>query len=213
MQILVDDKPVTIQMDKDATLQEALVLVQSDHCAAERIVVAVRSGGDDIPADELTQALARPVGEFDQLEVLSNTKEGLVIDVMTQAANTLQESEFECQRVAEWLTQGKTVQARQSLAQCLRAWQQMHDAVTKSIGMLALDIESVMIRDETMVAAIGRPRDALLQIRDALVANDDVLLADILQYEFADVTDTWHAIIARLRREAEERLENHAQTT
>jgi hypothetical protein len=43
-----------------------------------------------------------------------------------------------------------------------------------------------------------------VQIKGALQAQDHVLLADILQYEFADVTEMWHTMIARIQQEADD---------
>ncbi len=213
MELFVDDKRIETESVDGLTLGDALDLVQSDHCAPRQIVVGVRCNGDVVAADDMADALQKPITNFDRIEVLTSTKEALVIDVMTQAANTLDDSETESRRVADLLTEGKTVEARQNLGECLRAWQHIHDAVAKSIGMLGLDSEAITVRDETLLSAISRPRDVLLQVRDALLAGDDVLLADILQYEFADVTDTWHAIIARLRQEAEDVRDKSAATT
>lgn len=58
---------------------------------------------------------------------------------------------------------------------------------------------------ETLNATLSRPKDVLLQIKNALLAQDHVLLADILQYEFTDVTEMWHSLIARLNQEAADR--------
>ncbi|MDO8632542.1 MAG: hypothetical protein Q7R41_18835 [Phycisphaerales bacterium] len=213
MEIFVDDKRIETESEDGLTLGDALARVQSDHCAPQQIIVAVRCNGNDVAAEDMSGALVKPITDFDRIEVLTGTKEALVIDVMTQAANTLDDSETESRRVAELLTEGKTVEARQNLGDCLRAWQQIHDAVAKSIGMLGLDAEAIMVRDETLRSTISKPRDVLVQVRDALLAGDDVLLADILQYEFADVTTTWHAIIARLRQEAEDIREKNLTTT
>ena len=213
MEIFVDDRRIETESENGLTLGDALALVQSDHCAPRQIIVGVRCNGDDVAADDMSAALEKPITDFDRIEVLTGTKEALVIDVMTQSANTLDDSETESRRVAELLTEGKTVEARHNLGDCLRAWQQIHDAVAKSIGILGLDPDAITVRDETLLSAISRPRDVLLQVRDALLAGDDVLLADILQYEFADVTTTWHAIIARLRQEAEDIREKNLTTT
>ena len=67
--------------------------------------------------------------------------------------------------------------------------------------------QQLRIRDEPLVNIIGMPKDTLLQVKGALEAEDHVLLADILQYEFTDVTERWHALISMLRHEAEERLQ------
>ena len=87
----------------------------------------------------------------------------------------------------------------------MRVWQQIHEAVVKSIEMLELNLEETMVQDEPMAVVIGKPKDVLIQIRDALKALDHVMLADILEYELAGVTTQWFAVINRLREVAEER--------
>jgi hypothetical protein len=103
------------------------------------------------------------------------------------------------------LTEGKTSEAIEMLGDCLRIWQQIHDAVAKSIQMLDLDLTEVTIKDEPMLDVITQPKETLVQIKQALQAQDYVLLADVLQYEFGNVTDRWYLLIARLRQEAEDR--------
>ena len=70
--------------------------------------------------------------------------------------------------------------------------------------MLGIDPENIMIQNESFETVISKPKEILLQIKKALQSQDHVLLADILQYEFKEVTDQWHLIIARIRQEAEE---------
>lgn len=204
MKVYVDDKPIDGESIEGHTLGDALRHVQSNLPAPHKIVAGVLCDGEVIPADDVIAALEKPLTEFERVDVITSTKEDLVIDVMANASASLDESETASQRVAQLLTEGKSAAAREALAECLRTWQQIHDAVAKSLSILRLDPESVMIRDEPLIDAIGKPREVLLQVKDALVAGDEVLLADLLQYEFADVVQTWHAIIARLRRDAED---------
>ena len=69
--------------------------------------------------------------------------------------------------------------------------------------MLRVHPEQITINNEPIIDLIRRPKKTLLQVRDALQSQDFVLLADILQYEFGDVTDHGHQIVARLRQEGE----------
>ena len=96
-----------------------------------------------------------------------------------------------------------TVKAVESLGQCLRIWQQVHEAVAKSIEMLRLDTDHTIVGDEPLTNLIMKPKDVLLQVRDALKVQDYVLLADLLQYEFGSVTELWHTLIGTLREQAE----------
>jgi len=128
-----------------------------------------------------------------------------VFEAMNQASVSLAATESTIQNVADLFTQGQTNDAIQSLGQCLRVWQQVHAAVAQSIQMLGVDPGVTTIRDASLTDAIAMPKDVLRQVKSALEAQDHVLLADILQYEFSEVTEQWHDIIARLRQEAEDR--------
>ncbi len=207
MQVYIDDQLIESIAATTKTIGDLLGRVQAERCPPRRIVVGICCDGVTVPSDDMAATLNKALDRFDRIDILTNTREALVVDVMTHAAESLEETEAESLRVAELLTAGKSTEAKQALAGCLRVWQQVHDAVAKSIGLLGINPDTVMIRDESLMSAITRPRDALLQVRDALIAGDDVLLADILQFEFADVAGAWHSVIARLRREAEDRRE------
>ncbi len=200
----MDDKAIDAAVLGEGTLEEGLREVQTALCAPRRILVSFRCDGEEIVGAAIAGALGRPVASFERLELFSSTKEDLVIETMTQAAASLEETETATQNVAEMLIQGKSSEAIANLGECLQVWQQVHDAVGKSLTLLDMDPSATTIRDETIAVALGRPKDVLLQIKKALIAQDYVLLADVLQYEFADVTDLWHRLIARIRQEAEE---------
>ena len=205
MQILVDGSRVDEAKVTSGTIREALLQLQTDLCPPGCMVVGLRCDDRDIPGDEMEATLGKPTSSFETLEVLTSTRTAVVADAMTQASVSLQETESACQRVAELLTEGQTAEAIEMLRECLRIWQQIHQAVGQSIEMLMLDAEQTMVQDDSLVELIARPKHILLQIKQALKAQDHVLLADILQYEFSEVIDHWHLVIARLREEAEEK--------
>ena len=207
MQVFVDNKKIEAEGIEGGTLGDALRHVQVHLSSPHRIVAGVSCDGDTIAAENMIASLKQPLTDFERVDVITSTKEDLVIDVMVQASSSLEDSETTSQRVAQLLTEGKSSAARELLASCLQAWQQIHEAVAKSLSLLRLDPEAILIRDEPLIDALGKPREVLVQVKEALVAGDEVLLADILQYEFADVVQTWHAIIARLQRQAEDMRE------
>lgn len=203
MQLFCDDQPVAGAPPDIETIADTLRHVQSSVCHPERLVVRLRCDGQDVVSDGIETVLARQTSTVERLEVFTATRKGLVANVMNHASSSLQETEDAARRVADMLTEGKTREAMETFGECLRIWQQIHQAVTKSVAMLALDIEKITIQDEPMIDIISRPKDILVQVREALVNKDHVLLADLLQYEFRDVTDQWFAVIARIREEVE----------
>ena len=206
MQILIDGKEVSGAFVAEKTLRDALLHVQSHLCPEDHIVVAVRCDDQEIPREQMEETLDRPAASFRKVEITTSTPARLVADAMSQASSALDETEESCRKVAQMLTAGQTVEAARLFGECLRIWQQIHEAVSKSIRMLQLDPSTVTVRDESLMDVVAKPRDVLLQVRQALQAQDHVLLADLLQYEFADVTEQWHALIARLEQEARDRM-------
>jgi hypothetical protein len=203
VEVFVDDRRVDDALAAGATVEDAVRLVQSSVCSADRMVVGLRCDGRDIPADAMPDTLGKPANSFERLDVITGGRAELVADAMARASTCLSETEGSCRRVAELLTEAKTVEAAEMLGDCLRIWQQIYDAVGKSIEALQLDPERTTINDESLMDLIGKPKNVLLQIKSALQARDHVLLADILQYEFQEVTKSWHDLIAGLRRETE----------
>jgi len=208
MQVLIDGKTIEAEVPEAESLEATLRRVQSDHCAPDRMVVGIRCDNREVSGQELSARLNAPASSVEKLEVLTSTRFELVATAMEQASSALQDTEIGSRRVGDLLSAGKTTEGIQSLGECLNVWQQIHDAVTKSISMLELDIESMTIRDEPLLTVLERPRNALLQIKEALTNQDYVLLADVLQYEFCDVTEQWYSVIAALRQAAEDMQES-----
>ena len=206
MNIFVDDVAVDATFIEAATtIEQAVRHVGASHCQPDQLVIAVRCDGKEIPAEVMADVLSRPAESIDRIDLVTGTRATLVSDAMDQASACLAETETVCGEVASLLTQGKTSEATATLGECFRVWQQIHDALAKSIQMLELDVEAVSINGEPLLSLLGKPKEALLQIRDALQARDYVLLADVLQYEFSEVTGLWQTIISKLRQEAADR--------
>ncbi|MBI3834367.1 MAG: hypothetical protein HY287_08575 [Planctomycetes bacterium] len=206
MSLYIDDVELNDDDLAAGSLEEALRVVQARICAPGHVVVAVHCDGATVPPNAMTDTLKRPVFSFERLDVYTGTKESLVIDAMSQAAASLEATESKAQDIAHRLTAGSSAEAIAVLADSLRVWQQIHQAIGQSIVMLGLNPETIQIRDVPLADALDRPRSVLVQIKQALQSQDYVLLADLLQYEFSDVTDLWHQIVTRLEHEARSRL-------
>ncbi len=211
MNIYVDDEQVDAATVGDGTLEEALHNIQNGVCAPDRLVVDVRIDGHDVPEGAMAEALKKPATTFGRIDISTGTRQELVVDAMDQATTCLAETMNVCREIADLLAKGDTVQATQDLGKCLRVWQQIHEAIGKSIEMLQVDLEQLTIDNEPLTEVFQKPIKALQQIKEALLAKDFVLLADILQYEFDEVADCWQALINALKLEATEAQPAHPQ--
>ncbi len=203
MELFLDDEQVDSEFIGEQTLEDALRHLQVNVCNPGEVVVGVRCDGKEVGPNEMAATLAKSVAMFSKLEVFTSTPQKLVVDAMSQASLALNETEAACQRIADMLTRGDTADGISELGDCLGVWKKIHDAVSQAIQMLQLDPEQLKVEQEPLLEVINRPKDVLLEIKQALESQDHVLLADIMQYEFGDVTGKWHGLIDLLRREAQ----------
>jgi hypothetical protein len=203
MELFIDDDRVDAESVGNGTLEETLHHVQSNLCAPGRMVVALRCDDQDVPADNMVSTLKKPVSSFEQIEVFTSTQGELVKETMTHASASLSQTEAECDRIADCLTEGKTAEAMEALGNCMAVWQQIHDGISKSIQILQLNAAQMEINGEPLMDVVAKPMDVLLQVKQALESQDHVLLADTLKYEFSDVMREWHAVLAAIRKHAD----------
>lgn len=197
--VIIDDTFV----EDETTIEDTLKHVQDHLCQDDQLVVGVHCNGEDVPAQEMAATLKKPANSFASLAVFTGTRSSLVSSAMKEAATCLTGTEDACRQTATLLTEGKTVEAAQTLGECLRIWQQVHEAVGKSIEMLQLDPSQVQVNDSSLIKLIGQPKEVLLQMKTALLAQDFVLLADILEYELDEVIKNWSSIVQVLEEQAQ----------
>ena len=188
MDVLVDGVVVDGAFAQGKTLEEALRHIQANLCKPEHLVMGLRCNGEDIPANGMDTFLKRSSDEVERLEVLTNTRCAVVADAMEEASKSLSQTADAVTHIVELLATGKTADALGGLAKCMTAWQQVHQAVVHSIGMMSLDLQRETINGESLADLLTQPKDVLTQVRDALKTQDHVLLADLLEYELAGVT-------------------------
>lgn len=203
MEIFVDQKKMPADTLDADTVEELLQQIQTRLCQPGQMVVKVRCNGEDVPPGQMEPTMKEPTSAFETLEVFTSTRGTLVTDAMKQARASLEQTDAECESIASRINEGKIAEAIESLGDCLRVWQQVHEAVCRCIEMLKIDLKTTELDGKTLEELIAGPKEVLTQIKQALVAQDHVLLADVLRYEFDDVSEQWQRVITFLEQQGE----------
>ncbi len=203
MELYIDETKVDIDLPASEPLENVLSHSQTKLYTAGRLVVGLRCDGNDVPADEMADTLRRQTSSVKRLDVVTSTKYDLVGEAMDQAAVSLTQTEEACQRIADGLSEGKTAESMRALGDCLSVWQQIHEAIGKSIAMLEIDAQTMPVGGEPLVDVVNKPMVVLLRIKEALQSQDHVLLADTLKYEFGEVAQQWQDVIASIQGRAQ----------
>ncbi|HUU85181.1 MAG TPA: hypothetical protein VM243_16900 [Phycisphaerae bacterium] len=185
-------------------VEEARAQVAKD----DRVIIAIRCDGADVANDDLAARLAEPVDRYDRVDLQSGRAEQLVSDALGQALQVLEDSGQLRAQVVEWLAQGETIQAKQGLVQCFQQWTQIHQAIAQSMAFLELDEKELIVEGRPLEAVLGDISGQLRQVKEVLEVGDDVLLADLLQYEFDAAIDKWRAAVQVVMARAQAALSN-----
>ena len=200
--VYIDDHLIDGRELANGTIEDAVRHAQANHCSADRLVVSLKCDGQDVSPAQMDLTLRRRAGEVQRLEILTGSRRDLVTEALALASASLEQTVAACQKAGELVVQGNMAEGIEELGQCTSAWQQIHQAIFQSINLLGPAARNLTIGDRTLDDLLEDPRDALLQVKKALVAQDHVLLADVLQYEFTDALEIWRTLLHKLNEMA-----------
>jgi len=195
MQILLDDKPYSAAGGPGQTVGQLAEQIGSNLAEEDRFLVAIRCDGTEVAPQQWEQVLGRRLEEYECVEFQSESGPGLAVRVLAEARALLEQTDQQCDEAVELLMQAKMGAGMRSLAATMSAWHQAHHAVVQAVELLKLDLGQIKVGQEHAATIVEDLRTQLSQIKSALAAGDLVLLADMLQYEFASTLGRWQAMI------------------
>ena len=199
MEAFLDNEAWSHSLADTDKLGMLLAAVNRDAADKGRAVIAIQCDGRDLGADELADALARPLSDFQRVELRSLPAGEVAVSILNHAADLVRETEQNQPDIVELLNEGNTVRGMELLAGSFSLWQQAHEAMLQAVRLGRVNLDEVTVQGTPSVDIIGGLRDRLAQIKESLEARDYVMLADILQYEIGDTVQNWKALTAELR--------------
>ena len=194
METFLDDQAFT-PTATTAILADVLAQAREQAARDGRVIASILCDGIDISNEDMDARLAEPADAVDRIDFKTSQPEELVGDALNQALGLLEETDQQREQVVEWLTQGEGQRANEGLVGCFQNWSRIHTAIIQSIAMLDLDVETLQVNGEGIDTVLAEITNQLQQIKEVLLAGDQVLLADLLQYEFEQATNRWKGAI------------------
>jgi len=198
VEVYLDDAPLDIDAPDGSSLEQLTQQVSRRLRGTGRVITAVRCDGRTVPADELECTLARPAREYGSIEFQSSEVAGLVRAAMQEAGRLFIESDRLRHKAADLLNEAKSSRAMELLGQCFRIWSQVYETVLKGAQLRQVNLLAVDVPDVDVTAWLGLLADRLREVKGALEVGDHVLLADLLRYEFDDVSEQWKRLLGHL---------------
>lgn len=181
----------------------ALLAAVSDELApAGRVVVEVRVDGQTITGPALDDD--QPTQAASDIRVYSAKPSDLVVGILEEVRTNLAESSTMQTQAADHLQQDDPTKAMELVKESINAWLQAQQAVGQSAQLLQLDLQAIQVEGQSVIERMKELIASLNELKDIVVANDLVALADALQYEWPEITDRWDAAIGAIIKHVED---------
>ena len=203
MQAYLDNQAIAFEAGADQTLAAVIHQGRQEAAKGDRVIVGVQCDGLELAPEDMDAKFAEPADTFERVDLRSARAEQVVVNALRGASSLLADADRRREEVADLFTRGETTDGTVGLAECLNAWGQVHQAIAQSLLFLDLDTEAITVQGQPLEETIGEIREQLEQVKEVLQANDYVLLADLLRYEFGSATERWQAAIDAVLARAE----------
>ncbi|MBL9150352.1 MAG: hypothetical protein JNM94_16815 [Phycisphaerae bacterium] len=196
MRILVDDRECP---SPASTVGQALNAAAQIAEASGRSVVDVYVDGEAWGDPELSDA-ARLAFEAGEVRCVTAHPGELLRETFLHAAEALIEAERLLREAAKQLQADDAKGGMSTLLEGLSVWMSIQRAAAHGTQFGGIDPKSVRTAEGSLDDAAHAVNRLLVQLRDAIQANDTVAASDCLLYEFPPVTRRWASILAELAR-------------
>ena len=194
MAIYLDDQPVELN---GTDLNTVLMAAQDQLEPKGRIVVEVQIDGEMVASHDLDTYQDIQVSDT-ELRLYSANPKSLAITTLQQVREMLEDARQAQAQAADLFQQDKQDEAMQQVVVTVDVWQQAQQVVLRSIQLLKINVESKSVDGQSVAHITNALIGQISSLRDLLVNNDTVGLADALAYEWPENVDRWQRFITEL---------------
>lgn len=204
MKLLLNGQEVRdLPVDNPSTLGNTLYAVQDHKIPNDQVIAEVWVDGHPLTAERLAEWKHRPVDEFTETRVEALPRKQLASNGLRTIRQGLQESIALRETIVKYLCQGRSGNAMQYLSDYLNLWNNAQQSVASACRLLDIRLDKTdpnNFPDEIreVYQQINTLTSQLQQVKNALELGDFVLLGDILNYEFIEITDNWIEMLENL---------------
>lgn len=194
MAIFIDEQRTELA---GSTLAEVLDSAQNELQPRGRVVVEVALDGRSLSGPDLETEQDAAVADRDVRLTTADPRQ-LVAQTLRQVDDRLEEARELQNEAAELLQQDKPSSAMDRVGEAINIWLQAQQAVLNSAMLLGIDLDQLTIDGEPLKSFTDELLEQLQNVKELLGSQDTVALADALAYEWPELVDRWHRLLATL---------------
>jgi len=196
MTVLLNAEPLCLDdMTSETTVAEVIDMARARLHGSGSVIIGLRHANEDITAERLETMLPQPASRFDGLELIADRPTRVVLEALNELRRAFLDTFAGVQDAADALRAGRIPEAMTTLMQCVAIWGQTQLGVVQSGQLAGIDFGTLRILDRPVAAWLEELASKLREIKEALEAQDHVLLGDILRYELDETLQDWATML------------------
>ncbi len=195
MRVFLDENPCPVITDSvtDA-IDKAAALARENG----RLIIEINVDGHPWSSEDA-------LNTAEEVRLVTIETSSLLEQIEDDAADALADAQSLQQSAAEQLQAGQAAMGIEELGRALEIWQSLQEAVIGFTNSAGLDLEQLTVEGQPVQARLARLNEHLQHLRQSLIDNDPVRLADVLLYDMPDAADHWrqtlHAMLDAVKAE------------
>ncbi len=197
MIVTLDGQRLDDSFSPDCTLQHVIDQVRAAH-VQDRLIVSVALNGTILSDADLNDGLEQSVPDDAQVDLESTERLPLVGGALRGLAEQFGESIGLHGDIADRLTSGDATAGIRDVGKLMALWQTCYRALGQCGGLMEEDLTQRQYQGRPVSDYLQELIGRLTELREALEAQDTVMLADLVRYELAPQFETWQALLTGL---------------
>ncbi len=213
MEVYINSEPIEVGIDPEDTLAEVLGMIQSNFIEQGDIVTGILIDGRVVDPDILAEIKVKPSNEFEEVNLSVRPANKFAAEGLMTISVHLDNSIGLRKEVVDLLQQGSSQEAMVKLNEYVTFWAGLQSTLGSACRLVGVDISAMEVYDadgndgQMVMDFVNSLSEQLVELKSALEAGDLVLLGDILEYEFGDLTDSWRDILQKLALQFDPEIE------
>jgi hypothetical protein len=202
MIVTIDGQRVEHDFPAGLTLQDVIDQARAGG-TPDRLVVGVCVDGQDCDEQRLAALLGTPVDATTQIDLQTGVPTQLAAEALRNIAEQVATVGGRQAEIAAGLRGGDVVGSVTRIGELVQAWQLVQQAIVQISTLIRRNLLEATYDGQTVRQHLDAVLVHLRELRDALDAQDMVLLADLLEYETPTVCTTWEQLLRHVGEQIE----------
>lgn len=199
--VLIDGSPREFAIPSDASIVSAFEVARDAVADSGRVVVEVEINNRRVVWEDGAKEWGAPFSTDDTISIHTDDPVRMSVSLLNRIIDRLPTIAKDHRQAAATLRGGDIPAGVAQVLEVMPWWQDLLAGVVNICKLQCIRYDEEPWRSIGLEEIISKLQEQLNEFHEACTVQDYVLLADLLDYEFAPLADQWNSVCTAFRQE------------